>query len=58
MDALVNSNPEAYAYRLAESYIEEEGLQCENTRTSGTKMPVGTTALCERIGQRMMRCMR
>ena len=28
-----------------------------STRTSGTKMPVGTTALCERIGRRMTRCM-
>ena len=27
MDRLANSNPEAYAYRFAESYIEEEGLQ-------------------------------
>ena len=52
MDRLVDSNPEAYAYRFAESYIEEEGLQCENIRTFGTEMQVGMTALCEKTGRR------
>ena len=50
MDRLVNSNQEACAYRFAESYIEEEGLQCENIRTFGTEMPVGTTLYAKGSG--------
>ena len=37
------------------SYVVLIGVE---TRTSGTKMPVDTTALCEKIRQRMRRCMR
>ena len=57
MNALVNSNPEAYAYRFAESYIEEEGLQCENIRTFGTEMQVGMIALCDKTGRHTKQCM-